>query len=310
MMEVKSAHLFPRKSELIEGLAGWVTCQNWENMQISVPTQFSLLPVLLQEKTEANQISTFQNEIARRRRERTSRRQSQRRNRQRYWKASLLLQIRSSRHKHLNHPETPAINWKHLKSPGTTWNDSRWFQWNHLDSPGCFQRQRQHLQPTRTLLTVTGPISNGSSERNKNKWSFPWIVWISQQFNNFIRMIFEFAQKWQDFYGGAYMRISVKLRGRTEHIKESASSSSEWQIQNLGNNSLELHLARTYNDYSRASSRNLRLLELNLLEMMKRASNDQLEQLWPLTITNSRLTQTNVSTSLLVGLNMAKKGQF
>jgi len=33
-------------------------------------------------------------------------------------------------------------------------------------------------------------------------------------------MIFEFAQKWQDFYGGAYMRISVKLRGRTEHIKE------------------------------------------------------------------------------------------
>ena len=23
------------------------------------------------------------------------------------------------------------------------------------------------------------PISNGSSEWNKNKWSFPWIVWIS-----------------------------------------------------------------------------------------------------------------------------------
>ena len=38
-----------------------------------------------------------------------------------------------------------------------------------------------------------------------------------EQFNNFIRMIFEFAQKWQDFYGGAYMRISVKC---TEHIKE------------------------------------------------------------------------------------------
>jgi hypothetical protein len=40
-------------------------------------------------------------------------------------------------------------------------------------------------------------------------------------------MVFEFAQKWQHFYGEAYMRISVKLRGRTEHIKESASSSSE-----------------------------------------------------------------------------------
>lgn len=55
------------------------------------------------------------------------------------------------------------------------------------------------------------------------------------------------------------MRISVKLRGRTEHIKDVPPRVSD-KYKTWGNNFLELHLARTYNDYSRASSRKLRLL--------------------------------------------------
>ena len=52
------------------------------------------------------------------------------------------------------------------------------------------------------------------------------------------------------------MRISVKLRGRTEHIKEKkrAPPRVSDKYKTWGNNFLELHLARTYNDYSRASS--------------------------------------------------------
>ena len=76
-------------------------------------------------------------------------------------------------------------------------------------------------------------------------------------------MIFEFAQKWQDFYGGAYMRISVKLRGRTEHIKEKkrAPPRVSDKYKREGTCFSSLNLASTSNDYSRASSRKLRLLK-------------------------------------------------
>jgi len=59
------------------------------------------------------------------------------------------------------------------------------------------------------------------------------------------------------------MRISVKLR-RTEHIKRAPPRVSDKYKIGGGNIPFQ-HLARTYNDYSRASSRKLRLLALNLL---------------------------------------------
>ena len=77
-------------------------------------------------------------------------------------------------------------------------------------------------------------------------------------------MVFEFAQKWQHFYGGAYMRISVKLR-RTEHINIKRAPPRVSDKYKMGGTIPFQHLARTYNDYSRASSRKLRLLALNLL---------------------------------------------
>ena len=120
--------------------------------------------------------------------------------------------------------------------------------------------QRQNLQ---LFWLWHRPISNGSSE---------WRIRISevfhglfgfQQFNNFIRIILEFAQKMQDFYGGTYEHICKSTPYRA--YQEKSASSSEWQIQNGGEKFPAQHLARTYNDYSRASSRKLRLLALNLL---------------------------------------------
>ena len=58
------------------------------------------------------------------------------------------------------------------------------------------------------------------------------------------------------------MRISVKLR-RTEHIKRAPPRVSD--KYKMGEIIPFQHLARTYNDYSRASSRKQRLLALNLL---------------------------------------------
>ena len=87
-------------------MLGWaMTWQNWENMQISAPLKISLVLCLNDRMGWGSNlifmkfapkprfprivIFFFQNEIARRRRERTHRRQSQRRNRQRYWNVAI-----------------------------------------------------------------------------------------------------------------------------------------------------------------------------------------------------------------------------
>lgn len=47
-----------------------------------------------------------------------------------------------------NIKKTPGNSWKHLET-----------QRKQLERPGCFKWQRQNLQPTRTLLTVTDQLA-------------------------------------------------------------------------------------------------------------------------------------------------------
>ena len=93
--------------------------------------------------------------------------------------------------------------------------------------------QNLHL---RTLLTVTDQLAMDRASGIRISEVFHGLFGF-QQFNSFIRMFFEFAQKWQDFYGGIYAHICKTTSYRAYHYQESASS-SEWQIQNGGNNSL------------------------------------------------------------------------